>query len=79
MRAGTLTYEELGGDRHRHSDGTVHAHPHEGPHAHDEHTCGQRIQRAGVADFGLALSVTPSAVHGEDEEAADSQECMGLR
>lgn len=31
-----MTYEPLGGDRHRHADGFEHAHPHEGPHAHVE-------------------------------------------
>jgi cation diffusion facilitator family transporter len=33
---GAVTYEALGGDRHRHADGFEHAHPHEGPHAHLE-------------------------------------------
>ncbi len=34
---GALTYEPLGGERHRHAGGVEHAHPHSGPHAHGEH------------------------------------------
>jgi cation diffusion facilitator family transporter len=33
MSAGTVSYELLGGDRHRHR-GVVHEHPHSGPHTH---------------------------------------------
>jgi len=33
----TLYYAPLEGDRHRHG-GTIHSHPHRGPHTHDEHT-----------------------------------------
>lgn len=33
MSAGTLSYELLGGNRHRHG-GVVHEHPHSGPHTH---------------------------------------------
>jgi SAM-dependent methyltransferase len=31
---GTAGYELLGGDRHRHAGGLIHAHPHPGPHEH---------------------------------------------
>jgi cation diffusion facilitator family transporter len=34
MSAGTVSYELLGGDRHRHGGGVVHEHPHSGPHTH---------------------------------------------
>jgi cation diffusion facilitator family transporter len=34
-KSGTLTYEPLGGERHRHA-GVEHSHPHEGPHTHAE-------------------------------------------
>jgi cation diffusion facilitator family transporter len=34
MSAGTLSYELLSGDRHRHGGGVVHEHPHSGPHTH---------------------------------------------
>jgi cation diffusion facilitator family transporter len=65
MTAGALTYEELGGDRHRHSDGTVHAHPHDGPHAHAEghgHSHGLidpsiKRSRAGLRAVGISLAV----------------------
>lgn len=64
--AGTLGYRELGGDRHRHSDGTVHAHPHSGPHSHDEQAHGHshglidpsiKRSRAGLRAVGLSLGV----------------------
>jgi divalent metal cation (Fe/Co/Zn/Cd) transporter len=32
---GTPTYKRLGGELHRHGDGTVHAHTHQGPHRHE--------------------------------------------
>jgi cation diffusion facilitator family transporter len=34
MGGGVLSYELLGGNRHRHGDGVVHEHPHSGPHTH---------------------------------------------
>jgi cation diffusion facilitator family transporter len=34
MSAGTVSYELLGGNRHRHGGGVVHEHPHSGPHTH---------------------------------------------
>jgi cation diffusion facilitator family transporter len=34
MSAGTVSYELLGGDRHRHGGRVVHEHPHSGPHIH---------------------------------------------
>ncbi len=34
MSGGTLSYELLGGNRHRHGGGVIHEHPHSGPHAH---------------------------------------------
>ena len=41
MLAALLHYEHLGGERHRHPDGTEHAHAHSGPHAHGHtHTDG---------------------------------------
>ena len=33
--SGVLTYEHLGGDRHRHGGGLTHSHHHHGPHTHD--------------------------------------------
>jgi cation diffusion facilitator family transporter len=35
MTGQTLSYEYLGGDRHRHGSGLSHSHPHHGPHTHD--------------------------------------------
>jgi cation diffusion facilitator family transporter len=66
MTAEVLTYRELGGDRHRHSDGTVHSHPHRGPHSHDEHEHGHshglidpsiKRSRDGLRAVGLSLAV----------------------
>jgi cation diffusion facilitator family transporter len=60
------TYEELGGERHRHGDGTVHAHLHHGPHTHAEHDHGHshglidpsiRRSRAGLRAVGLSFGV----------------------
>ena len=31
---GSVTYELLGGGRHRHAGGLEHVHPHDGPHTH---------------------------------------------
>jgi cation diffusion facilitator family transporter len=64
--AEALTYRELGGDRHRHSDGTVHTHPHDGPHAHDEEGHGHshglidpsiKRSRAGLRAVSTSLGV----------------------
>ena len=64
--AEALTFEELGGDRHRHSDGTIHAHPHDGPHQHAHHGHGHshglidpsiKRSRAGIRAVGASLAV----------------------
>jgi cation diffusion facilitator family transporter len=64
--AEALSYRELGGDRHRHSDGTVHAHAHDGPHTHGEHSHGHshglvdpgiRRSRAGLRAVGASLAI----------------------
>src|SRR5262245_346221 len=64
--AEALTYRELGGDRHRHSDGTVHAHPHQGPHSHHDGVPGHshglidpsiKRSRAGLRAVGASLAV----------------------
>jgi len=59
-----LDYRELGGERHRHSDGTVHAHPHHGPHSHDSpgHSHGLidpsiKRSRAGLRTVSVSLAV----------------------
>ena len=68
MTAKALSFEELGGDRHRHSDGTVHEHPHQGPHAHHDHDHGHghshglvdptiKRSRAGLRAVGLSLGI----------------------
>jgi cation diffusion facilitator family transporter len=66
MSAGALTYEELGGELHRHPDGTVHAHPHGGEHIHGEHGHGHshglvdpsiKRSRAGLRAVGISLAV----------------------
>ncbi len=35
MSGHALSYQPLGGDRHRHGDRLVHEHPHAGPHVHE--------------------------------------------
>jgi cation diffusion facilitator family transporter len=62
--AETLPYLELGGDRHRHADGTVHAHPHRGPHTHQGHGHSHGLidpsikrSRAGIRAVGASLAV----------------------
>jgi cation diffusion facilitator family transporter len=68
MTAKALSFEELGGDRHRHSDGVVHEHPHRGPHTHDGHAHGHSHShglidpsimrsRAGLRTVGISLGV----------------------
>ena len=69
MGAGA-TFEELGGDRHRHDD-LVHSHHHHGPHAHEAgadghgHTHGLvdpsiKRSREGLVAVGLSLAVLAS-------------------
>lgn len=66
MAAG-VTFEELGGDRHRHGE-LIHAHHHHGPHTHDGgdnghgHTHGLvdpsiKRSREGLIAVGLSLAV----------------------
>ena len=64
--SGTLAYEHLGGDRHRHGSGLDHSHRHKGPHTHDPHEHGHshglvdaRIKRSrsGLIAVGLSLAV----------------------
>jgi cation diffusion facilitator family transporter len=64
--AEALTYRELGGNRHRHTDGTVHAHPHRGPHTHAGHDHGHSHglidpsitrSRAGLRAVGTSLVI----------------------
>jgi cation diffusion facilitator family transporter len=60
--AEALTYRALGGERHRHADGTVHSHPHRGPHTHAEHSHGLvdpsiKRSRAGLRAVGLSLGL----------------------
>jgi cation diffusion facilitator family transporter len=61
---GLLTYEPLGGDRHRHAGGLVHVHPHSGPHAHGEHAHSHgfvddsvKRSREGVRAVTVSLAV----------------------
>jgi cation diffusion facilitator family transporter len=65
---GVLTYEHLGGDRHRHGNGLTHSHRHHGPHTHrrDAHGHGHshglvdasiKRSRSGLIAVGLALAV----------------------
>lgn len=64
--AEALTYLELGDDRHRHPDGTVHSHPHAGPHGHEDHAHGHshglidesiKRSREGIRTVGISLAV----------------------
>jgi cation diffusion facilitator family transporter len=74
MAAEVLTYLELGGDRHRHTDGTIHAHPHGGQHTHEHghgHSHGLidpsiKRSRAGLRAVGASLGVlgATAAVQG---------------
>jgi cation diffusion facilitator family transporter len=63
MSAGTVSYELLGGDRHRHDDGVVHEHPHSGPHTHppkspspDHHHHGGHGHSHGLIDESVKRS-----------------------
>jgi cation diffusion facilitator family transporter len=63
--AEALTFQELGGDLHRHRDGTIHSHPHAGAHTHDQrhgHSHGLidpsiKRSRAGIRAVGASLAV----------------------
>ena len=64
-----LDFRELGGECHRHGDGTVHSHPHAGPHDHRDsyaeghsHSHGLvdpsiKRSRAGLRAVGVSLAV----------------------
>ncbi|HEX2709096.1 MAG TPA: cation diffusion facilitator family transporter [Solirubrobacterales bacterium] len=63
MTGTALTYEPLGGDRHRHGDDLVHEHPHAGPHshepdhpAHDHHHHGGHGHSHGLVDESIKRS-----------------------
>ncbi len=66
--SGALTYEHLGGDRHRHGSDLTHSHPHHGPHAHGRHEHGHghshglvdtsiKRSRSGLIAVSLSLAV----------------------
>lgn len=66
--SGTLTYEHLGGDRHRHGRELTHSHHHRGPHTHGHHKHGHghshglidasiKRSRSGLIAVGLSLAV----------------------
>jgi cation diffusion facilitator family transporter len=70
MAAEAIPFMELGGDRHRHADGTVHAHPHNGPHLHSDQAGEQahghshglvdpsiKRSRAGLRTVGVSLGL----------------------
>lgn len=75
--AGSLAYEHLGGDWHRHDGGLSHSHHHHGPHTHDAahqghhhggggHTHGLvdpsiKRSREGLKAVGLSLAVLGAA------------------
>lgn len=46
-------YEELGGRRHRHPDGTIHAHPHRGRHEHRKESSGGHAPTGHAHSHGL--------------------------
>jgi cation diffusion facilitator family transporter len=64
MSGSTLTYEPLGGNRHRHGGGLVHEHPHTGPHTHSpephphdhEHHHGGNGHSHGLVDESIKRS-----------------------
>jgi cation diffusion facilitator family transporter len=71
MSGQALSYESLGGNRHRHG-GYVHEHPHDGPHAHDDADHGHhhghghshglvhhsiKRSREGLKAVGLSLAI----------------------
>jgi cation diffusion facilitator family transporter len=73
--AGTIV--PLGGDRHRHPDGVVHAHPYDGPHSHEHrhgHSHGHshglvdasiKRSREGLRAVSLSLAVLGVAAVGQ--------------
>lgn len=64
MSGSTLSYELLGGDRHRHGGGLIHEHPHTGPHTHSpephsgdhEHHHGGHGHSHGLVDKSIKRS-----------------------
>jgi cation diffusion facilitator family transporter len=63
MAADTLSYEHLGGDRHRHGNGLSHSHHHHGPHthdpvprSHDHHHHGGRGHSHGLVEESIKRS-----------------------
>jgi cation diffusion facilitator family transporter len=64
MSGNTLSYELLGGNRHRHRGGLVHEHPHTGPHTHSpephphdqEHHHGGHGHSHGLVDESIKRS-----------------------
>jgi cation diffusion facilitator family transporter len=59
----TLSYEHLGGDRHRHGNGLSHSHHHHGPHthepvprSHDHHHHGAYGHSHGLVDESIKRS-----------------------
>jgi cation diffusion facilitator family transporter len=62
----TLSYELLGGNRHRHGGGLVHEHPHAGPHTHGSEPHSHHLDSGHGHSHGLV-----------DESIKRSQE--GLR
>jgi cation diffusion facilitator family transporter len=62
--SGTLIYEHLGGDCHRHGGELTHSHHHHGPHNHDGHGHSHGLvdesikrSREGLKAVGLSLAV----------------------
>ncbi|HVC07545.1 MAG TPA: cation diffusion facilitator family transporter [Solirubrobacterales bacterium] len=65
MTKQTLSYEHLGGDRHRHGNGLSHSHHHDGPHthepephshSHDHHHHGGHGHSHGLVDESIKRS-----------------------
>ena len=65
MTGETLSYEHLGGDRHRHGSGLSHSHHHDGPHTHepephshdhDHHHHGGHGHSHGLVDESIKRS-----------------------
>jgi cation diffusion facilitator family transporter len=49
-------YEALGGQRHRHSGGLVHEHPHDGPHSHAHAHAHDHGHSHGLVDHSITRS-----------------------
>jgi cation diffusion facilitator family transporter len=60
---GSLGYERLTGDLHRHASGLTHAHPHRGPHTHDAEPHSRDPHREHGHSHGL---VDPSIKRSRD-------------